>query len=96
MRHNPGETMKRIALLTLAALVAASPAVAATKKKAPKAPPPAAAKPDTRNEDSFRLVRDSLPVWLPTWSLPFYMKMRVGQEPPAAAPAKKTKRTASR
>ncbi len=88
--------MKRIALLTLVALVAVSPAAAATKKKAPNAPAPAAQPVDTRNEDSFRLVRDSLPLWLPSWSLPFYMKMKESQEAPAAAPAKKTKKTASR
>ena len=78
--------MKRIALLMMAGVIAASPAAAATKKKkAPKAPPAAAQKVDTRNEDSFRLVRDSLPVWLPTWSLPIYMKMKESQEPPPAA-----------
>jgi hypothetical protein len=75
--------MKRIALLMMAGLIAASPAAAATKKK--KAPPAAAQKVDTRNEDSWRLVRDSLPVWLPTWSLPIYMKIKEGQEPPPAA-----------
>lgn len=61
--------MKKVALLVLAALVAASPAVA--KKKSKKM-----AKEPTvweRNEAGFRLVRDSLPIYLPTWAMPLYM-----------------------
>jgi hypothetical protein len=51
--------MKKIALLVLLAMVAAVPAQAAAKKKAAK--PPA-----NPNEAGWRLIRDSLPMFIPT------------------------------
>ncbi|MCX7312885.1 MAG: hypothetical protein NTV56_14465 [Alphaproteobacteria bacterium] len=61
--------MKKFALAALIAVVAASPAVAAKKSK--KAPAPVASA--NSNENSARLVRDSLPVFLPSWMIPFYL-----------------------
>ena len=60
--------MKKLGLLVLAALVAASPAVAAKKNKR-------AAEPTVfeRNEAGYRLMRDSLPIYLPVWAMPMYM-----------------------
>jgi opacity protein-like surface antigen len=62
--------MRKIVLGAIVALVAVSPAMAAKKSK--KAPPPAPAKIDS-NEASWRLVRDSLPIYLPSWAMPIYM-----------------------
>lgn len=55
--------MKKIAFGILIALIAASPAAAATKKskKRVAAPPPI-----DSNEASWRLVRDSMPIYWPT------------------------------
>jgi opacity protein-like surface antigen len=60
--------MRKIALGVLVALIAASPAVAAKKSKKEAVP----AKIDS-NEASWRLVRDSLPIYLPAWAMPLYM-----------------------
>ena len=70
--------MKKLVLLVMAGLIAATPAMAATKKAKRHAAPPAP-KADTRNEDSWRLVRDSLPVWLPTATIPFLLKAKEDQ-----------------
>jgi opacity protein-like surface antigen len=79
--------MKKLALGLLVALIAASPAAAA--KKAKKAVEAAPAKIDS-NEASWRFVRDSLPIYLPSWSMPIYMAIRQQQE--AAAEPKSKKR----
>ena len=60
--------MKRIIFLVLAGMaavaLASSPADAAKRKKAKRAP--AAPVVTNVNDASFRLVRDSIPMWLPT------------------------------
>jgi len=63
--------MKKIALLLLVAAVAVSPAAADTKKKAKKITADSAQKSDP-NEAGWRLVRDGLPLVLPSWALPVY------------------------
>jgi opacity protein-like surface antigen len=63
--------MKKIALLVLVAMVAASPAMAAKKHKRVAAP----AKIDS-NEASWRLVRDSFPIFLPSWAIPIYLNSK--------------------
>ena len=68
--------MKTSALLVAVAMVAAAPAIAA-EKKAKKAAKPAAAaaqKIDS-NEASWRLVKGAMPIVLPWWSMPVYMKV---------------------
>ena len=59
--------MKKIVLLLFAMAVAISPAAAASKKKAKKETDP--------NEASWRLVKDSFPLVLPSWALPVYFGM---------------------
>jgi hypothetical protein len=66
--------MKKIVLLLLVAVVAASPAGAATKKKG-KTTATATAQKSDPNEASWRLVKDSLPLVLPSWALPIYFGM---------------------
>lgn len=63
--------MKKIALLLLVAVVAVSPAAAATKKKGKTGTNATAQKYDS-NEASWRLLKDGLPLVLPTWALPIY------------------------
>ncbi len=67
--------MKKIALGVLVALIAVSPAAAAKKAKKEAAP----AKIDS-NEASWRLVRDSLPIYLPAWAMPMYMAANKDQK----------------
>jgi len=54
--------MKKIAFGVLIALIAASPAAAKGKKKKVKAEPTVA----ELNDNGFRFVRDSLPIYYPT------------------------------
>jgi opacity protein-like surface antigen len=76
--------MKKIALLAVVAALAASPAAAASKKNKPD---------DTfakQNANTARILRDGLPLVLPTWSLPVYFNMH--KEDAKAAPAHKHKK----
>ena len=61
--------MKKIALAVIVAALAASPAMAA-KKKAKKAKEQTAAE---LNDNGYRFVRDSFPIYLPSWAMPVYM-----------------------
>jgi len=72
--------MKRIAFGVLIALIAASPAAAAKKTKRIAAQPVASTNP---NENGWRFFRDSLPIYLPAWSMPFYMAAQQQQQKPA-------------
>jgi len=83
--------MKTLCLLVAAATIVAAPAMAAQKKaKQPAGPPPMTAA-EQANDNSRRLVMDSLPVWLPTAFLPVYLKMRNDQTAAATPPAKTKK-----
>ena len=68
--------MKKVVLGVLVALIAASPAVAAKKSKKEAVP----AKIDS-NEASWRLIKGSLPIYLPAWSMPFYMAAQTPEKP---------------
>jgi len=74
--------MKKIALGILVALIAGSPAAAAKKSKKVEAAPP---KIDS-NEASWRLVKGSLPIYLPNVLKPLYFA--TAHEEPAAEPKK--------
>jgi hypothetical protein len=67
--------MKKIVFAVLIAVIAASPAAAAKKKskRMHAAAPVASTNP---NENSARFVRDSLPVFLPSWSIPIYLSAK--------------------
>ena len=60
--------MKKIVLLVFAAALAVSPAMAEKKTKAKKETDP--------NEASWRLVKASFPLVLPSWALPIYFGMQ--------------------
>jgi len=66
--------MKKLILLLVVAAFAVSPAAAASKQKKSKEAVEAEeiAK---QHDNTKRLVVDSLPLWLPTWSLPIYFSM---------------------
>jgi hypothetical protein len=61
--------MKKIALIVLVAMVAATPAMAAKKGKRAAAAP---AKIDS-NEASWRLVKGGFVIALPSWAIPIYL-----------------------
>jgi hypothetical protein len=71
--------MKKMALLLVVMAVAVSPAAADSKKKAKNTTADSAQKSDP-NEASWRLVRDGLPLVLPSWALPVYFGV-VHKEP---------------
>jgi hypothetical protein len=74
--------MKKLALFVAIAALAASPAMAQNKKsKAQKQPEMADW--EKQNDNSARLVRDSLPMWLPSWAI------KPNMEANAPKPAKK-------
>ncbi len=68
---------KTSVLLIAMAMAAAAPAVAAEKKakKATAKPAAAAAQKIDSNEASWRLVKGAMPIVLPWWSMPVYMKV---------------------
>ena len=67
--------MKKIVLLVVVAAFAASPAAAATKHKKSKE---AAEAEDIakQHDNTWRAVKDALPLALPSWSLPIYFSMQ--------------------
>jgi hypothetical protein len=94
-----GDPMKKIALFVALTMIAASPVVAAEKKKA-AAKQPEMAEWQKQNDASYRLARDSLPIFLPSWAQAAY---QIGVKPKmeadakaAAAPAKKKAKTAAK
>lgn len=73
--------MKKLTLVLVVAIAAASPALAATKhsKKMTKQQTEAAeiAK---QNDNTRRALRDSLPLVLPSWSLPIFFGMKMDEK----------------
>jgi hypothetical protein len=62
--------MKKFVFAVVIAAIAASPAAAAGKKKKAAAPPVASA---SNNENSWKFAKDSLPIFLPSWTMPAYV-----------------------
>jgi hypothetical protein len=86
--------MRKIALFVALAMIAASPAMAAKKKAKPAQP--AMTEAEKANDNSYRLVRDSLPMWLPSWAQPVYhYGVKPGMEANTTKPAKTTKKKAA-
>ena len=66
--------MKKLVLTLAAVAIAVSPVIAAAKQK--KSKEQLEAEDIARQHDNtWRAVKDSLPLWLPTWSLPAYFTM---------------------
>jgi hypothetical protein len=76
MRGVTGDwTMKKFLFAVVIAAIAASPAAAAAKKKkAVRAPAPVAS--TNNNENSWKFAKDSLPIFLPSWSIPVYLSAK--------------------
>ena len=89
--------MRKIALFVALAMIAASPAMAA-QKKAKKSADPQAGMTDAQkaNDNSYRLARDSLPMWLPSWAQPVYQGAIKPAQEANAKPAKKKAKTAAK
>jgi hypothetical protein len=87
--------MKKIALFVALAMIAASPAMAQQKKKGAAAP---AMTPEQQHFDnSYRLVRDGLPIFLPSWAQFIYQTgvkpAMETSEPPTPAKKKSKKKS---
>jgi len=67
--------MKKFALAIVIAVIAAAPASALTKKKVKRtaSAAPAATSIQDNNQNSANFAKDSLPIFLPSWSMPAYM-----------------------
>ena len=63
--------MKKLVFLLVAVALAASPAMAAKKKKMTKEEKEAADIAQ-QHDNTYRAVRDGLPLVLPSWSLPIF------------------------
>lgn len=74
--------MKKVILtLGLAAAVAASPVLADTKSKKKMTKQEAeAAEIAKQHDNSWRALRDSLPLVLPSWSLPLFFGMKMDEK----------------
>ena len=82
--------MKKLALFVAIAALAASPAMAQNSKKAKAQKQPEMADWQKQNDNSARLVRDSLPMWLPSWAQPIYHgAIKPNMEANTPKPAKK-------
>ena len=77
--------MKKISLLLIAAIVAATTAGAAEKKPWEVTQEEAMA----QNAKSWRLVKEGAPLVLPTWALPFYFSYMNAQKAQQAGHKKK-------
>jgi hypothetical protein len=74
------EAMKKFVLAVLVAAIAASPALAAKKKSKKVATETAAASTASSTDNSVHFVKDSLPIFLPSWSMPAYMAVSQPQK----------------
>lgn len=88
--------MRKVVLLLAAAALAVSPVLANAKPKktAEELEKERIAK---EHDNSYRAVRDSLPLWLPSWSLPVFFgtgmdKKLSGQDEKAEKAEKKSKK----
>ena len=83
--------MKKFAFALLVTAIAVCPAAAAQKKAkkeaaaepAPMVEPAQPTQAQTTNQNSANFAKDSLPVFLPSWSMPAYMAI---QKPPQTQP----------
>jgi hypothetical protein len=71
--------MKKFALLLIAAAFAISPAAAATKSNKNKQTTEAEQL-DKDHDNTRRALRDSLPLVLPSWSLPIFFGMNLDEK----------------
>ncbi len=63
--------MKKLVFGIVIAAIAASPSAAAGKKK--KATPAPVTSSANNNENSWKFAKDSLPIFLPSWTMPAYV-----------------------
>jgi hypothetical protein len=92
--------MRKIVLILglIAFAATTTTADAAAKKSKRAAPAPQAASPDASiagyYDNTGRFIRDALPVFLPSWSVPLYVGMQPEGSTHGPKPAKKAKRAA--
>lgn len=72
--------MKKFALAFMAVVIAASPVFAATKQKKMTKEEVEAAQIAKQNDNTKRALRDSLPLVLPSWSLPIFFGMKMDEK----------------
>jgi hypothetical protein len=66
--------MKKLAFAVVVAAIATSPALAAKKKAKRVAPAPIAS--TNNNENSWRFAKDTLPIFLPSVTIPLYLQAK--------------------
>ena len=89
--------MRKIALFVALAMIAASPAMAAQKKSKRAPAQPAMTDAERQNDNSYRLARDSLPIWLPSWAqLVYQTSIKPKEAAVETRPAKRKSKARSR
>lgn len=87
--------MQKFVITLVAASLAAAPAAAATKKKTAAPPESETSEFAKQNANTGRLLRNGLPLILPSWSLPIFFgmkmdeKLKEGDAKPATKPVAK-------
>ena len=81
--------MRKMTLLLAVLAIAALPSTADAAKKKAAAQQPPAAQTQNPNENTARFLRDAVPVFLPSWAIPFYLSQQT--EGPHAYHANKAK-----
>lgn len=72
--------MKKLVLVLVAAALVASPAWAAKKHKKMTKEEAEAAEIEKQHDNTRRALRDSLPLVLPSWSLPVFFGMHMDEK----------------
>ncbi len=72
--------MKKLVLLLVATALVASPALAAKKHKKMTKEEAEAAEIEKEHDNTRRALRDSLPLVLPSWSLPIFFGMHMDEK----------------
>jgi hypothetical protein len=84
--------MPKIALGLAILLAATAPGLAAKGKSKSAMAKPAATEPANPNEAGFRLMRDAIPIFLPAYTLPIYLKMKENKAAKSGAAKKSRKK----
>jgi hypothetical protein len=92
---NQGGFMRKIVLLAAAAALAISPVVADAKAKKKTPEELERERIEQEHDNTRRAVRDSLPLFLPSWSLPIFFGMHMDEKIKGDEAGKKTKKAKS-
>lgn len=88
--------MKATVLAIAIAVALTAPAAAAKKAKRVAKPADTMSEAQKTNDASWRLVKGSLPIWLPSWAQPIYQKVKTDDQPKPVHKARKARTKAAK